>query len=82
MVRTQIQLTDRLAERVRSVAEREHVSMAALIRQAVAYFLDSSPGIGVEDRYERALSIAGRFSSGTGNLSGNHDDHFVETVNS
>jgi hypothetical protein len=36
MIRTQIQLTDELAEHIKEAAVREHVSMAEMIRRAVS----------------------------------------------
>jgi len=78
MIRTQIQLTDELAAHIKELAAREHVSMAEMIRRAVARFLESAPGARADDRYERALATAGRFRSGRRHLSVQHDAEFVE----
>ena len=78
MIRTQIQLTDELAAHIKEAAGREHVSMAEMIRRAVAHFLASAPKAGAEDRYARALAAAGRFRSGSRNLSAQHDAEFAE----
>jgi hypothetical protein len=64
MIRTQIQLTNDLAACIKDAAAREHVSMAEMIRRAVARFLESAPRAGTDDRYARALAAAGRFRSG------------------
>ncbi|MBN1671527.1 MAG: ribbon-helix-helix protein, CopG family [Kiritimatiellae bacterium] len=77
MVRTQIQLTDELAAHVKEAAARQHVSMAGLIRRALAEFLASSASVG-DERYARALGAAGRFASGRRDLSHEHDAHFAE----
>jgi Arc/MetJ-type ribon-helix-helix transcriptional regulator len=78
MVRTQIQLTNELAADIKDAARREHVSMAEMIRRAVARLLASAPKAGADDRYARALSAAGRFRSGARDLSTHHDAAFAE----
>jgi len=49
---------DALATQVKELAARQHVSMAEMIRRAVARLLESSPDIAREDRYARALAAA------------------------
>ncbi len=76
MVRTQIQLTEAQAERLRRLAAERRVSMAALIREAVDRSL-------VEDdrtaRIERALAVVGKFSSsGPTDVAENHDHYLAE----
>lgn len=78
MIRTQIQLTDDLAAHIKDLAAREHVSMAEMIRRAVARLLESAPKGAAEDRYARALAAAGRFRAGRRNLSARHDAEFAE----
>ena len=78
MIRTQIQLTDELAAHIKDAAAREHVSMAEMIRQAVARFLETASKAKSGDRYERALAAAGRFRSGRRDLSVRHDAEFAE----
>ena len=78
MIRTQIQLTDELAAHIKDAAAREHVSMAEMIRRAVARFLETAPKAGAEDRYARALAAVGRFRSRRRNLSVQHDAEFAE----
>lgn len=78
MIRTQIQLTDDLAACIKDAAAREHVSMAEMIRRAIARLLESAPKAGDKDRYARALAAAGRFRSGRRKLSVQHDAEFVE----
>jgi len=80
MIRTQIQLTDDLAEHIKDAAAREHVSMAEMIRRAVARFLETSSKPEAGDRYERALAAAGRFRSGRRSLSARHDAEFAEAA--
>jgi Arc/MetJ-type ribon-helix-helix transcriptional regulator len=78
MIRTQIQLTDDLAEQIRDTAAREHVSMAELIRRAVSRFLQIESKAGSEDRYARALSAAGKLQCDRRELSDRHDDEFAK----
>jgi hypothetical protein len=78
MIRTQIQLPERMADQLRQAADRQHVPMAELIRQAVAFFFIANPGADAEDRYVRAAAVAGRFNSGRSDLSKDHDAQFAE----
>lgn len=80
MIRTQIQLTDELAAHVKAAAAREHVSMAEMIRRAVARFLETAAPAGSADRYSRALAATGRFRSGRRDLSARHDAAFAEAA--
>ena len=60
MVRTQIQLTESQARRVRSLAREEGISMAEFIRRCVDRALEQH----APDRealYERAAGAVGRF---------------------
>ena len=78
MVRTQIQLSEEMARRVRQVADHQQTSMAEVIRRAVSFFFEASPQADHSTRYERAAAAAGRFSSGRSDLSRHHDRHFAE----
>jgi predicted DNA-binding protein len=70
MIRTQIQLTDEQAARLRRVAAERGVSIAALIREAIDASL-SEPEL--EQRHSRALAAIGRFRSGRGGIAEQHD---------
>jgi predicted transcriptional regulator len=78
MIRIQIELPDELAAHIKNEAVREHVSVAEMIRRAVARFLEAAPPSGADDRYARALAAAGRFKSGRRDLSVRHDAEFAE----
>ena len=78
MVRTQIQLTEHQAKSLKELAEAEDRSMAALIRQSVDAFLQSSSHRGSHERKRRALAAVGRFRSGVSDLSVNHDRYLSE----
>ena len=77
MVRTQIQLTEAQAERLRRLAAKRGVSVAALIRDSVDHALER------EDRaalWERAFEVIGKYGDreGATDVSEGHDDYLVE----
>jgi hypothetical protein len=76
MVRTQIQLTEEQARKVKRMAAHRGVPMAEVIRDAIegAIRLDTQS----EDRRKRAVSIVGKFHSGKKNVSKEHDAYLTE----
>ena len=76
MIRTQIQLTDKQAEALRRRSEREKVSIAELVRQAIDAFTRGEPPTRLALR-GRAVSAAGRFASGVHDTSNRHDEALV-----
>jgi len=78
VVRTQIQLTEKQVEKLKRMAVAEHRSMADLIRQAVDRFVESRARADIEERRSRAIAVAGRFHSKTGDLSEAHDKYLAE----
>jgi hypothetical protein len=78
MVRTQIQLTEDQAKRLKERAASEGCSMAALIRRSVDRLLESDGAISREERKRRAIALAGRFHSGVDDLAVNHDKYLAE----
>lgn len=78
MVRTQVQLTEQQAARLKEMAERRDVSMAHLIRTAVDRLLDSEAAVGMEERWRRALEVIGRFDSGCADVATEHDRHLAD----
>jgi Arc/MetJ-type ribon-helix-helix transcriptional regulator len=81
MIRTQIQLTEEQATRLREAAAAQGRSMAEVIRQSVDSWLDSSPA--TRDRSalrEAAIAIAGRHRSGLGDLAKRHDHYLAEDL--
>jgi len=74
MVRTQIQLTDEQARRVRLRARRQGVSMADYIRRCID--LAATAESDDADRYARAATLVGAFRDveGRTDLSSAHDD--------
>lgn len=78
MVRTQIQLTERQARALKGAAARRHQSMATCVREAVDRWLASDAGRDPQTLRARALAVAGKFSSGHGRLSVDHDEALAE----
>jgi len=78
MVRTQVQLTEGQVQRLRTLAAREGVSIARLVRQAVDALVRSQTAASTEERRRRAMNAAGRFASGRSDASRRHDDDLAE----
>jgi hypothetical protein len=78
MIRTQIQLTERQAERLKATAARRGVSMAELIRQSVDHLLAGAEAPSEKDLRRKAAAAAGRFRSSPGDVSVRHDDYLSD----
>ena len=78
MVRTQIQLTEDQSRILKAIALEREMSVAALIRHSVDRFIRSVNEPTLEEKYERALSLAGKYESDVTDLSVNHDKYLVE----
>jgi hypothetical protein len=78
MIRTQVQLTDGQLKALRHRSAATGRSIADLIRQGVDLYLNERNELGREERIERAIRVAGRFSSGRADVSANHDRHLAE----
>lgn len=79
MVRTQIQLTELQARRLRERARREGVSLAEVIRRYVERGLSTEPADRGR-RYARAARLIGRFRDkrGARDVAREHDRHLDE----
>jgi hypothetical protein len=81
MVRTQIQLTEEQAKKLRELSAAGRDSVAALIRKAVDQFIVS----GNPDRsalYRQAEPVVGKFKSDSGDISIDHDRYLEEDFGS
>ena len=78
MVRTQIQLTEEQARKVKKIAASRGVAMAEVIRDAVEGAVRSNGGTVSEERRKRALEITGKFRSGKKDISKKHDAYLAE----
>lgn len=79
MVRTQIQLTEEQAAKLRRLSAERRVSVAELIRMGVDELLQKESGVSRERKRARAKSAAGRFASGAADVSVEHDRYLAET---
>jgi hypothetical protein len=75
MVRTQIQLTTEQAQTLKSLASKQGVSMAELIRRSIDRYLLSEQQPDRRLIRERALSMAGKYASGQNDIGERHDDY-------
>jgi hypothetical protein len=73
MIRTQVSLTQEQMRRLRHEARRRHVSMAAVIRDAVDQAVPDEDR-SRRDRIDTLLLLAGSVASGTGTVAQDHDD--------
>ena len=78
VVRTQIQLTDRQARKLKQLAAARGRSMADLIRASVDVLLARPDSVDDDERRRRAIAVAGRFRSGAGDLASAHDRHLAD----
>jgi gamma-glutamyl phosphate reductase len=78
MTRTQVQLTERQLEALRRDSAATGRSVADLVRQGVDQYLAGRSELGREERIERAIAVAGKFSSGHSDVSASHDKHLAE----
>lgn len=78
MIRTQIQITEDQQEMLRYLSMETGRSMAELIREGIDRLAASNPRVDRQHRVERAISLAGRFSSGKSDVSVEHDRQLAE----
>lgn len=77
MVRTQVQLMEEQAQRLKALAQEEGVSLAELVRRAVEAYLQEKANGGFAERAQRALAAVGRFASGLKDVSQEHDRYLA-----
>ena len=77
MVRTQIQLTDEQARRLKGLAAERGVSMAALVREGVELVLAEPDR---EELWRRALAVVGKYRDleGATDVAENHDRYLED----
>jgi hypothetical protein len=81
MVRRQIQFTEEEIVALRREAAQRHLSVSAVVREAVDRCL-AQPRSGPtrEELVRRSLAAMGRFHSGTGDVSARHDEYFADSI--
>jgi len=81
MIRTQIQLTDDQAARLKELAHASNESLAAVIRKALDQFLSKQE----PDRrtlFRQALTAVGKYKAGVPDGSLEHDRYLEEELSS
>jgi hypothetical protein len=77
MIRTQVSLTPEQMRRLRQEARRRHVSLAAVVRDAVDRVVPDQETLRL-DRIEALLSVGGSAASGSGTVARDHDEVLAE----
>lgn len=81
MIRTQIQLSEQQAQRVRDLAVAEGRAMADVIRESVAAYLAATPGRRDSASLRRsAIALIGAFASKHRDLARAHDRYLAEDL--
>ena len=78
MVRTQVQLTEEQLGALRRISADKNRSVADLVREGVKLYLEAQRRPPREELVRRALSVVGKFSSGRGDVSENHDRYLAD----
>jgi hypothetical protein len=78
MVRTQVQLTEQQIEELRELSVSTGRSVADLVRQGVDSLLQAKSTPRPANQVERALRVAGKFASGSTDVSTHHDRYLAE----
>ena len=79
MIRTQIQLTEAQARKLKQIAAAEGRSMADVIRESVETYTASRVGRDRDEQRQAALDIVGQFRSGLNDLGSRHDKYLAES---
>ena len=79
MVRTQVQFTGAELDSLRRLSVKTGKSIAELVRNGIDEYLARQRASATEDRVERALRVAGMFSSGRKDISAQHDRYLAES---
>jgi hypothetical protein len=81
VIRTQVQLTEDQMKALRQVSSATGQSIADLVRQGVDRLLAAQSGVSREERIQRAMRVAGKFKSGSPDVSSQHDRYLTEAYN-
>ena len=84
MVRTQIQLTEKQIQELKTMAAERNLSLSELIRQSVDHYIARTMQRSKDEQRDRALGIAGRFHScePDSKVSTEQDDYLAEIYSS
>ena len=78
MIRTQIQITEEQAARLRNMSSERRQPIAELIRMSIDCFLQKEAGLSGERKRAKAKGVAGRFASTLTDASAEHDRYLEE----
>lgn len=78
MERLQVQLTENQLQALRHLSATNGKSISELIRRGVDLYLAGLQHSNREQQIERALRVAGKFSSGSSDGSAQHDRHLAD----
>ena len=79
MVRSQIQFPREQLESIRAIARSEGISIAEVVRRAVDHYAEHKvPASREKTLRSRARAVVGRYASGYGDTSTDHDRHLVD----
>ncbi len=78
MIRTQIQLTEGQARTLKRLAKQQQRSVAELIRQSIDLYLANRGVLPLDQQYERATAVVGKYRSGDADIGRNHDQYLAE----
>ena len=81
MIRTQIQLTEGQARTLKRLAREQQVSVAELIWQSLDLYLANRGELPLDQQYERAMALVGKYRSGDADLGRNHDKYLADVYN-
>jgi post-segregation antitoxin (ccd killing protein) len=79
MIRTQVQLTEDQAERLKEQARRMDVSVAELVRRAIDKSLEETER---DEQWRRASALVGRYRDSAEDLAERHDDYLDDVYSS
>lgn len=83
MIRVQIQFTAEELAALREEAVQRHISVSAVVREAVderMTRLRRLPATSLAERKAGAIAACGRFRSGLGDVSARHDEYFADSI--
>jgi hypothetical protein len=78
MPQAQINLTEEQMSALEELARQRKIMLADLLQESVDYLLRSMTTASKVNKKQRALAVAGRFHSGLGDLSRQHDKYLTE----
>lgn len=75
MRRTQILISEEQHKLLKDISRRNNISMAEAVRECITYYEKNKPLISDEKKHKKLLNMAGKYSSGLGDLAKNHDKY-------